>query len=53
MKENHALVEEDNPSKKVLIFKKELDGIDVDDIGNLEGLLRIVFMKNAGILKYC
>ena len=27
-----------------MIVKKELDGIDVDDIGNLEDLLRIVFV---------
>ena len=35
------------------MVKEELDGIDIDDIGNLEDLLRIVFIqKNVGILKY-
>ena len=37
-KANH-LVEENNPSEKN--FTEELDGIDIDDIGNLEDLLRI------------
>ena len=27
-----------------MIVKEELDGIDIDDIGNLEDLLRIVFI---------
>ena len=27
-----------------MIVKEELDGIDVDDIGNLEDLLRIAFI---------
>ena len=35
------------------MVKEELDGIDIDDIGNLEDLLRIVFIhKECGILKY-
>ena len=35
-----------------MIVKKELDGIDVDDIGNLEDLLRIVFIhEEFGNLK--
>ena len=33
-----------NPSEKIVIVKEELDGIDIDDIGNLEDLLRIVFI---------
>ena len=37
-KENHVLVEEDNPSEKNVIVKEELDDIDVDDV--------------VGILKY-
>ena len=51
-KENHVLVEEKNPSKK-LIVKEELDNIDdTDDIGNLEGLLRIVIIhEECGNLK--
>ena len=27
-----------------MIVKEELDGIDIDDTGNLEDLLRIVFI---------
>ena len=45
------MVEEDIPLKK-LIVKEELDGIDIDDIGNLVDLLGMVFMKNVEILKY-
>ena len=41
-----------NPSEKTLIVKEELDGIDIDDIGNLVDLLGMVFMKNVEILKY-
>ena len=33
-----------NPSEKVAAVEKEVDGIDIDDIGNLEDLLRIVFI---------
>ena len=32
-----------------MIVKEELDGIDIE---NLEDLLRTVFMKNVGTLKY-
>ena len=32
-----------------MIVKEELDGIDIDDIGNLDDLLRIVFIhKECG-----
>ena len=35
-----------------MVVKEELDGIDIDDIGNLEDLLRIVFIhKECGNLK--
>ena len=35
-----------------MIVKDELDGIDIDDIGNLEDLLRIVFIhEKCGNLK--
>ena len=27
-----------------MIVKEEVDGIDIDDIGNLEGLPRVVFI---------
>ena len=47
-KKNHVLIEEeDNPSEKVVIVEEELDGI-----GNLEDLLRLVFIdKGCGNLK--
>ena len=41
-KENQIVVEEDNPSEENVT--ELLDGIDIDDIGNLEDLLRIVFI---------
>ena len=35
-----------------MIVKEELDGIDIDDIGNLDDLLRIVFIhEECGVLK--
>ena len=35
-----------------MLVKEELDGIDIDDIGNLEDLLRIVFIyEECGNLK--
>ena len=41
-----------NPSEKIVIVKEELDGIDIDDVGNLEDLLRIVFIhEECGNLK--
>ena len=37
-----------------MIVKEELDGIDTDDIGNLEDLLRIVFIhEECGNLEVC
>ena len=51
-KENHVLVEEGNLSEKNVIVKKELDGIDINDIGNLEDLLIKVFIhEECGNLK--
>ena len=38
-KENHVFIEEeDNPSDKVVMIEEELDGIDIDGIGNLKGV---------------
>ena len=34
-KKNHSFIGEDNPSEKVVIVVEELEGIDIDDIGNL------------------
>ena len=31
-KVNHAFIEEDSPSEKVVVHEEELDGIDIDDI---------------------
>ena len=31
---NRAFIEENNPSEKVVIVEEELDGIDIDHIGN-------------------
>ena len=36
--------EEDNPSEKVVIVEGEVNSINVDDTGNLEDLLRLVFI---------
>ena len=45
MKENHVFHEEENPSKKVVIFDEELDNNDnIDGIENLEDLLKLVFI---------
>ena len=48
-KENHVLIEEENPSEenpseKIVIVKKELDGIDIDDI--VEILKYLLMMEN-------
>ena len=49
-KENQVIVEKDNPSEKNVT--EELDAIDIDDIGNLEDLLRIIFIhEECGNLK--
>ena len=33
-KENQVFIEEDRPSDKVVIVENELNGIDIDGIGN-------------------
>ena len=44
-KDNHALIEEDinNHLEKIMIAEEELDGIDIVDIANFVGLLRLAF----------
>ena len=37
-------MEEDNHSEKVVIVEEVLDGIDIDDTGNLDDLRRLVFI---------
>ena len=34
------VTEKDKPSEKIVIVEEELDGIDTDEIGNLEDILR-------------
>ena len=42
---NHVSIEsKDNPSEKAVLVEEEIDGIDVDDSGNLEDLPRLVFV---------
>ena len=50
--ESHIFIEEeDNSSNKVVTVVQELDGIDIDGIGNLVDLPRVMLsMKNVGIL---
>ena len=48
-KDNHVLVEQYNLSEKSMIVKEELDGTDIDDIGNLEDLIRIVFIHQPSV----
>ena len=43
--EIHVLIEEGNPSEKIVIVEDELDGIDGDDIWNLKDLLRLVLIN--------
>ena len=46
-KENRASNEEDSPLQKVVIVQEELDDIDMDDIGALENLPRLVLIDEA------
>ena len=41
---NYVFIEEGNPSEEVVIAEK-LDGIDIDDLGNLEDSSRLVFIN--------
>ena len=44
--ENHVFTEgKDNSSNKVAIVEAELDVTDMDDIGNLVGLNRLMFIN--------
>ena len=42
--ENHDFIEEDNPSDKVVTIEVELDAVEVDGIGNLVDLPRLMFI---------
>ena len=43
--ENQDFLEEDNPSDKVVTFEKELDPVEMDGIGNLVDLPRLMFIN--------
>ena len=42
--ESHLFIEEDNPSDKVVTIAEELHAVEVDGIGNLVDLPRLMFM---------
>ena len=52
-KENHVFIEgKDNPSDKVVMVEEELDDIDIDGIGNLVDLPRLMLInEQCGNLK--
>ena len=52
-KENHVFIEEeDNPSDKGVMVEEELAGIDIDGIGNLVDLPKLMFIdEECGNLK--
>ena len=51
-KKNHVFIEEGNPPEKVVMTEEKLDGIDIDDLGNLENSRRLVFIdEECGDLK--
>ena len=41
---SHAFIEENNPSEENDIVEEGIDGIDIDEIGNLEDSPRLVFI---------
>ena len=43
-KENYVFNEEDNPSDKVVTIEEGLDAVDLDGIGNLVDLPRLMFI---------
>ena len=43
--ENHDFIEEDNPSDKVITIEEKLDAVEVDGIGNLVNLPRLMFIN--------
>ena len=42
LEENHVFVEKDNPSDKVVTIEEELDAVEVDGIGNLVDIPRLI-----------
>ena len=50
-KKNHSFIQESNLSEKVVILEEELDGIDINENGNLEDSPRLVlFDEECGNL---
>ena len=50
-KKNHSFIQEGNLSEKVAILEEELDGIDINENGNLEDSPRLVlFDEECGNL---
>ena len=43
--ENHVFIEEHNSSGRVVTTEEELDAIEVDGIGNLADLPRLIFIN--------
>ena len=49
-KKNNDFIEEGNPSEKFVMAEENLDGIDIDDLGNLEIHLDLCSsMRNVAI----
>ena len=42
--ENHVFIEENNSSDKPVTTEEEVDAVEVDNIGNLADLLRLIFI---------
>ena len=50
--ENHLSIEEDKPSDLFVTIEKELDAVEVDGVGNLVDLPRLMFIDyECGVLK--
>ena len=49
---NHDFIEKGNSWQKVVAVEEELDGIDIDDIGNLDDSPRLVFIDEDVGLSY-
>ena len=45
LQKNHVFIEDDNLSDKVVTIEEELDAVEVDCIGNLMDLPRLMFMN--------
>ena len=51
-KKNNHFIEGGNPSEKFVMAEESLDGIDIDDLGNLDNWPRLAFInEECGNLK--